>query len=61
MMECPNCGAEIDDDEDVIVCPECEAVIYLKSNNPVAEPCEEDEAYYEQEDYDYYDLDGDDY
>lgn len=61
MMECPNCGEEIDDDEDVIVCPECEAVIYLKSMWPAAEPCEEDEAYYEEEDYDYYDLDGDDY
>ena len=55
-MECPNCGAEIDED-DVVVCPECEAVIYNKSIDPMGEPCEEDEAYYEWQDGDYYDLD----
>ena len=57
-MECPNCGAEIDDG-DGVVCPECEAIIYTKITGPLAEPCEEDEAYYEEEDWDYYFLDQD--
>lgn len=55
-MECPNCGAEIDDD--CVVCPECEAIIITKTNNKVL-PSEEDEGYYEWQDGDYYDLDDD--
>lgn len=47
-MECPNCGAEIEyDDEFMIVCPECECFIYTRSIDEIDD---------QEEDYDYEDI-----
>lgn len=55
MDECPMCGREIDDDDDIVSCSECgeEGSTACCMRDGICEACREESGYEDDEDEDY--------